>query len=168
MRILIFISLSACLLICCGCGGTQVPEELRDLYPATVTVMDGDQPMAGILVTLFAKSGHGAYACNGVTDGKGAAQIQSSRGSYTGKGVPAGTYSVVLSENIVLPADLEPQTSDEDLSPTAQAEKERKRNEFVSKNRLVPSVLTTASSPTELVVAKGKNATVEIDVAKHR
>ena len=125
--------------------------------------------MPEIMVTLRVKSGQGAYACNGVTDNSGAALIQSTRGSYTGKGVPAGTYLVVLSENITLPAELEPQTSDEDLPPAAQAEKERKRNEFVSKNRTVPATLTALrTSPVELEVTKGQQAAITIDVAKHR
>ena len=170
MRILTLVSLSTFLVICCGCNNTNVPAELRNLYPASVTVMDGDRPVAGILVTLSAKGGQGAFACNGVADDNGVAQILSSRSSYTGKGAPAGMYAVVLSETIELPPELEPQESDQDLPMAAQVAKDRKVEAFLrSAERSVPAVLTSAStSPIELEVAKGQNATVIIDVAKHR
>ena len=170
MRILSLLSLSVFLLSCCGCGGGgNVPAELRNLCPASVTVMNGDQPMADVQVILLAKAGQGAHACTGVTGNDGVAKIQASRGSYTGKGVPAGTYSVVLSESIDVPENLIAQESDQNLPPAAQAEKSRKLDEFLSKNRVVPVVLSTATtSPIELVVAKGQDATVMIDVAKHR
>jgi len=167
MRIFSLLSLSAFLLICCGCA--DVPEELRNLIPVSVTVKNGDQPVAGIQIILLAKASQGAFACNGVTDANGMTQIQSSRGSFTGKGVPAGTYTVVLSEPIEVPEDLLSQESDQDLSPAAQAEKARKLDEFLKKNQVVPTVLTIATtSPVEVTVAKGQNATVEIDVTKHR
>ena len=132
--------------------------------------MDGDRPVEGILVTLSAKGGQGAYACNGVADNKGVAQILSSRSSYTGKGVPVGTYAVVLSETIELPPELEPQENDQNLPMAAQIAKDRKIEAFLrSAKRSVPVVLTTAgTSPIELEVAKGQLATVIIDVAKHR
>ena len=169
MRILMLISLSAFLLTCCGCGGPKIPDELRNLVPVSVTVMNGTQPMAGMMVTLSAKSGQGAYAVNGVTNTAGTEQIQTSRSSFTKKGAPAGTYSVVLAETIVLPAELEPQETDQDLPRAAQAEKSRKVEEFLRKNRLVPSALTTSgSSPVEVVVAQGQNVTLTIDITEYR
>ena len=170
MRILSLLSLSAFLLTCCGCGGGgNVPAELRNLVPASVTVMNGTQPMMDVQVILLAKAGQGAYACTGITGNDGVATIQSSRGSYTGNGVPEGTYSVVLSKSIDVPDDLVAQESDQNLPPAAQAEKSRKLDEFLNKNRVVPVVLSSAgTSPIELVIAKGQDATVSIDVAKHR
>ena len=170
MRIFSLLSLSALLLTCFGCsGGGKVPEELRNLCPASVTVTNGTQPMAGVMVTLLAKGSQGAYACNGVTDNNGVALIQSSRGSHTAKGVPAGTYSVILSESITLPADLESQESDQDLPPQAAAAKEAKRAEFLKTHRVIPESLTlTVSSPLELAVADKSGATLAVDVAQHK
>jgi hypothetical protein len=109
------------------------------------------------------------YACNGITDDKGVTQIQSTRGSFTRKGAPSGTYVVVLSEPIEVPAELLSQESDQDLPPAAQAEKVRKLDEFLKKNRIVPVVLMTAStSPVDLEVASGQHANVIIDVTKYR
>ena len=170
MRISLLLLLSTFLLTYCGCGGgAKVPEELRNLVPASVTVMNGDQPMAGIQIILLAKGSQGAFACNGITDAKGMAQICSSRSSYTRKGVPVGTYSVVLSESIDVPENLVSQESDQALPPAAQAEKARKLDEFLNKNRTVPTILSSAAtSPIALEVAKGQEATVTIDVATHR
>jgi len=169
MRILTLLSLSAFLLSCCGCGGGggKVPDELRNLAPVSVTVKNGDQPMAGIQVILFAKSG-GAFACNGVTGTDGTAQIQSSRSSYTGKGAPAGIYTVVLSEPIEVPEELISQESDQNLPPTAQAEKSRKLNEFLSRNQKMPSALTTGASPIELTVADKTGATLTVDITQYK
>ena len=157
-------------LVCGGCGNSQVPDELRNLYPATVTVKDGEQPITGLLVTLVSKDSHGAYACNGVTNGKGVAEIRSSRGSYTGKGVPSGTYTVVLLETIELPPELVPQESDQDLPQSARVAKDRKAEEFMqSAMRSVPAVLTaTGTSPIDVSVTKKQGGTVVVNVAEHR
>ena len=157
------------LAICSGCGlMTAAPEELRNLIPVTVTIIDGTQPLEGVAVTLSNKGSQGAYACNGVTDGKGVAQIRSTRSSYTGNGVPVGTYSVVLLETVEIPEDLAPQESDQDLAPAVVAAKQAKLNEFLIKNQVIPQKLTLAStSPVELVV-EASGATVEIDISQHR
>ena len=169
MRFFTFISLSAFLLISCGCGGgVKAPEDLRNLCPVLITVKNGDQPMTGIQVVLLAKAGRGAYACTGVTGNDGVALIRSSRSSYTGKGAPAGTYAVVLSEPIDIPQELISQEADQDLPPAAQAEKSRKLKEYLSKNQLVPSVLTSVASPVELAVAEKTGATLTVDITQYK
>ena len=124
--------------------------------------------MANIQVVLLAKGGQGAYACTGKTDDKGVAQILSSRSSYTGKGVPAGTYTVLLSEPIAIPEDLQSTDADQDLPPAAQAEKSRKLNEFLNQNRVVPKELTTGASPLELTVADKTGTALTVDVAQYK
>jgi len=133
--------------------------------PVTVTVTDSGQPMSGIQVMLGSKSGLSLFACNGTTDSSGIAVIQSSRGTFTGKGAPAGTYAVALLEHFELPPDLEPQEGD---SSAVQSAKERKREEFYRQNRTIPIPLTSsATSPIELTVEKNR-AAIEIDVSMHR
>lgn len=168
MRSFTLLSLSALLLTCFGCG-SGIPDELRNLVPVTITVTNGSTPIPGILVRLSAKGGQGAYAVNAVTNESGTAEIQSSRSSFSGKGAPAGTYAVVLVENVSLPAELEPLETDQDLPPAQQAAKERKREIFLRKNQTLPPVLTASgTSPLELVVAQGQDATLAVDVAVHR
>jgi hypothetical protein len=157
-------SLSAFLLACCGCG-TNVPDDLRNLVPVTITVTDGSQPVLGIQVTLISRSGSNLFACNGITDASGVAMIQSSRSTFVGKGAPAGTYTVVLLQHFDLPPELESLESD---SAAVQRDKERKREEFYRQNRVVPEPLaSTATSPVELVVEKPRTA-IEIDISKYR
>ena len=168
MRLLSLLPLSVFLLSCCGCGdAVKAPAELKNLVPVSITVKNGDLPMGDIQVILFAKSG-GAFACNGVTGNNGVANIQSSRSSYTGNGVPPGTYTVVLSEPIEIPEELISQESDQNLPPAAQAEKSRKLNEFLSKNQIVPSALTTSASPIELTVANKTKATLTVDITQYK
>ena len=164
MRTSTLLSLSTFLLTCCGCG-TQAPDDLRNLVPVTVTVTDSGQPVSGIQVMLNSKSGSNLFACNGMTNTSGMAMIESSRSTFTGKGAPVGTYTVVLLEHFDLPPDLESHDGD---SSAVQAAKERKREEFYRQNRVIPIPLTSsATSPVELVVDKPR-AAVEIDISKHR
>ena len=170
MRTLLMVfSFVSGMLICAGCNQVKAPEELKNLVPVTVTVMDGSQPVEGVAVRLSGKNSQGAFACVGVTDAKGAAVMKSTSGSYTGKGVPAGTYSTVLVKTVELPPDLEPQEEDQNLPPTEAATKQAKRNEFLEKNQVIPKSLTvSSSSPIELTVAAGKGESLTVDLSQHR
>jgi hypothetical protein len=152
-----------------GCGGVPVPDELKNLCPVTITVIDSDQAMEGVSVALFAKTSGGAWASRGVTNEKGVAVIQTSRSSYTGKGVPAGDYKVTLIKTVNFPPELEPQETDQNLPPQAVAAKEKKRNDFLEKNRIIPKLLELSdTSPVELTVASQTGATLIIDLSKYK
>ena len=156
------------LFICVGCNQTKVPDELKNLTPVTVTVTDGSQPVENVAVRLSVKGTQGAFACVGATDAKGVAVIQSTSGSYTGKGAPAGTYSIVLVKPVDIPEDLQPQEEDQD-NPAVAAAKQTKRDAFLKQNNVIPDKLTqSASSPIELTVVEKSGATTEIDIAKYR
>ncbi|MCL2119009.1 MAG: hypothetical protein FWH27_11340 [Planctomycetaceae bacterium] len=156
-------------LVCIGCNQGKVPEELKNLVPVTVTVTDGSNPVEGVAVALNSKDGaKGFFVCTGTTDSNGAAQILSTRSSFTGKGVPAGTYSVVLVKPAEIPEDLQPQEEDQD-NPAAAAAKQAKRDAFLKQNQTIPVALTqSTASPVELTVAEKTGATFEIDIAKYR
>ena len=156
------------LLLCAGCKRGNVPEELKNLVPVTVTVTDGSQPLQGVTVRLGSKNPQGLFASVGITDANGVAQIESTRSSYTGKGAPAGTYSVVVSKPVDIPEDLQPQEEDQD-DPAAAMAKQAKRDAFLKQNQAIPVVLTqSATSPIELTVAEKTGATTEIDISKFR
>ena len=153
---------------CAGCHQTKVPEGLQNLVPVTITVTDGSQPLEKVSVRLSSKGSQGAFACVGVTDAKGVATIQSTSGSYTGKGVPSGTYTVVLIDSVEIPEDLQPREEDQD-NPTAAAAKKAKLDEFLAKNQSIPkSLSTTAGNPVELTVADGKGESLAVDVSQYR
>jgi len=156
------------LLICCGCGEV-VPEELRQLYSVTVTVTDDSQPVEGVAVVLSSKGSQGAYGCNGVTNTKGVAKIQSTRSLNTHAGVPPGTYSVVLIETIELPPELVPDDEIDLALPRAAArEKRMKREQFLKEHQQIPSLLAiSTSSPLELTV-ENSTVTLDVDISKYR
>ena len=166
--LLTMLLLVSALWFCVGCNQAKAPEELKNLVPVTVTVTDGSQPVENVAVRLSAKGSQGAFACVGTTDAKGVAVIQSAKGSYTGKGVPSGTYTVVLVDSVEIPEDLQPQEEDQD-NPATAAAKQAKRDAFLKQNNVIPDKLTqSTSSPVELTVAEKTGATTEIDIAKYR
>jgi hypothetical protein len=153
----------------CGCGGVPAPDELKDLVPVSVTVTDGGTALDNVAVSLSPKSGGGAWASRGTTDAKGVAVIQTTRSSYTGKGAPTGDYKVVLVKSVELPADLQPQESDQDLPPQTAAAKAAKRNDFLKKNSIIPEVLENAdTSPLELTVAAKTGAVLAVDISQYK
>ena len=157
-----------CLLACCGCGQTAIPEELRSLYPVTITVTDGSQPLEGVGVTLSSTGSQGAYGVNAMTDARGVARIQTTRGPHTRGGAPTGTYSIVLFKLVNIPPELEPNEDDQN-NPAAAATKRTKLDAFLKENRAIPLVLTQSdTSPVELAVAEKSGATAEIDISKYR
>ncbi|MDR0608794.1 MAG: hypothetical protein LBG58_01665 [Planctomycetaceae bacterium] len=157
------------ILFSAGCGGVPVPNELKNLYPVTITVTNGDQAMEEVAVSLSAKTSGGAWASRGVTNAQGVAVIQTSRASYTGKGVPAGEYKVALIKTVALPPELEPQETDQNLPPQAVAAKQAKQEAFYEKNRVIPKILGDSNtSPIELTVAEKNTTTLTIDIAQYK
>ncbi|MDR3198120.1 MAG: hypothetical protein LBU34_09665 [Planctomycetaceae bacterium] len=157
------------LTICIGCNKVTVPDELKNLCPVTIAVIDGHQPVEGVTVRLVSKEPRGVFASNGITDSKGIAKLRSSRGSYTGNGVPAGIYSVVLLKTVDFTEELMPTEADQNLSPSALAKKQSKQEEFLEKNRIIPKILEASnSSPIEITVTNKTDVTMEIDLSKYK
>jgi hypothetical protein len=163
-----FVSLLS-LPICVGCNNVTVPDELKKLYPVTITVIDGNQPVEGVTVRLNSKEPRGVFACNGITNVQGITKLQSTRGSYTGNGVPVGTYSIVLLKTAHYPEDLMPVEADQNLPPPVLAKKQAKQEEFLEKNRIIPKILENSnSSPIEIVVTEKSGVTMEIDLSQYK
>jgi hypothetical protein len=157
------------LLFCVSCSGVKVPDELRNLCPVTITVTDGNQALSGAMVSLSAKTTAGAWASRGITDANGVAVIQTTRASYTGKGVPIGEYKVFLIETVKLPPELEPKDEDQDLPPQEAADKQAKQEEFYEKNSIIPKILTDSNtSPIELKVVEKNTAILTINIAEYK
>jgi hypothetical protein len=157
------------MLFCLSCNHVPVPDELKNLYPVTITVTDNNQPIEGVAVFLSAKTSGGAWASRGITNAQGVAVIQTSRASYTGKGVPAGDYKVTLIKTVVLPPELEPQEEDQNLSPQAATAKQAKQEVFYEKNRIIPKILEDSNtSPIELTVTEKDATILTIDIAQYK
>lgn len=157
------------LVFAAGCSREGKPEVLKDLNPVTVTVVDGGAPVEGVRVLLSSKGPRGAWGCSATTNAQGEAKIQTSISSKSGPGAPAGDYIIVLSKNVPLPPELEPQEEDQNLSASAAAAKEAKKKEFYDKNRIIPQKLEQSdTSPLELTVAEKTGGTLKVDLAEHK
>lgn len=167
-KLLSICSIFLLLLLFLGCGPAR-PEGLPELHPCTITVVDGSKPMSGISVSFLRHGGQGAWSLGGLTNSSGILQARTVFGSYEGRGVPAGTYAVVLNEKFNFPVELD-LTVDQmlSLSPEESAKHTQKRDEFIAANRtLPPSVCDPDNSPLELTVDES-GGTLVIDLSKYR
>ena len=112
-RFIIFSCLFACTVsVFSGCGGEQLPPGMPKLYPATLTVMQDGQPLAGAEVTIVNVDPSVSWSAGGMTDQNGLLRLRT-MGRYNG--APVGTYKVAVSKteipDIALPE--EPSTPEE-------------------------------------------------------
>jgi hypothetical protein len=153
------------LLFFAGCS--QLPLELRNLHPVTITVTNNNVPIESVTVSLVNKQPQTLRGCSGLTNVSGVAKIATSVGSHSAWGVASGEYRVVLTQNISLPEDLQPVNDEESMPEKERREREMKRNAFLEKNNVIPESLRSRSqSPIELAV---NNASTEltIDIANY-
>jgi hypothetical protein len=148
-------------------GCSKSPPELGTLYPVTITVTDKGVPLEGILVSLVDKEPQIPRGCSALTNSAGVAKITTSLRSYTGNGVVTGNYRVALSKMVTLPPELQGSDEDLDLPENKRKEREKKRTEFLEKNRVIPLLLESrTSSPIELTVEK-KSTVLTIDISQY-
>jgi hypothetical protein len=102
--------LVAIMLICfSGCGEPQ-PADLPKLYPAVLTVIQDGKPLADATVQLVPQT-DSKWSAVGVTDSYGKVEFFT-QGKY--KGVPEGTYIVLVSKLFTEPSQYagKPQPAD--------------------------------------------------------
>jgi len=155
----------AAVLACAGCGA-KAPEGFPEVVPCTVTVTNSGAGLDGASVTLNPAEGTaaGSYVCTGTTDASGKTDIKTVWGTYSAKGVPAGSYKVTIIRDIPLN---ETMTKDElaHLNPTElqehMAELEAERD---AQGQIVPAALKslTETPLTLSVEAGGGSLSVEL------
>jgi hypothetical protein len=93
MRTFLFLVLSTPLLFQAGCGGGDSgrPADLPKLYPVSITITQGDQPLEGATVTLVSTP-PAVYGTSGTTNASGTAVLR----TYSYDGAPAGDYAVLV------------------------------------------------------------------------
>lgn len=79
-----------------GCFGPKTPDGMPKLEPVTVTVLQGDVPLANATLNLkpLEPSTTNNFTCGGTTNEEGVATIVT-HGQY--KGAPVGKYKVAVS-----------------------------------------------------------------------
>ena len=94
-----------------GCNRAKRPRDFPDLEPCTITIVNGANPVQGASILLSSSDGtkKGAWIADGITDDNGVAQIKTSQGNYSKKGVPTGKYKLTLSKEPKVEGELPPQ-----------------------------------------------------------
>lgn len=84
------------LVVCVSCGKAKKPDGMPDLYPCTITLTQGGEPLAN--ASILCQSNDPKlirWAITGQTDEKGVAKIFT-MGKY--EGAPAGSFAVVVTK----------------------------------------------------------------------
>ena len=95
MRTFLFLFMSTALLLA-GCdGGSDAgrPSDMPQLYPVSITITQGDQPLAGASVTLLAET-PSKFLSSATSNASGVATIR----TYGYDGAPAGDYTVLVTK----------------------------------------------------------------------
>ena len=87
-----------------GCGQSPYPQGFPKIYPCEITVTQEGTPLEGATVTALTEDDNLAkWPVGGTTDASGKANL-TTMGKF--KGVPAGTYTILISKTEVSgPAD---------------------------------------------------------------
>ncbi|MDR3111166.1 MAG: carboxypeptidase-like regulatory domain-containing protein [Planctomycetaceae bacterium] len=158
------IILSLCI-FCTGCG-SKVPTGFPKTVPCGITVTDDGKPLEGVFVMLH-NAGTSNYSCVAVTDANGRAEMQTSQGSYTQKGVPLGNAVVTLAK---LPVVDDWKTTEE-LAAMPMAEQMKYSAEKNAKSAKLPLIIPTklteqSTSPLSKEITAATDW--KIDVAEYR
>ena len=78
-----------------GCG-PKVPADMPTLYPVTVKVVDGNKGIQGVNVVFLYEQNP---VITGETDSNGVAEMKTTLGNYTAKGVPEGSFRVTCAKD---------------------------------------------------------------------
>ena len=80
--------------ICCGVFGCgpQKPDDMPDLVPFKVKIVDGDKPIEGVHVLLSYDKNP---VVSGDTDKNGVAELTTTLQKYSAKGAPIGSFKVI-------------------------------------------------------------------------
>lgn len=83
-----------------------------------------------------------------------------------GKGIPAGVYTITLGKTPPFPPELGPQQEEDSLPNKEFSALQKKREEFLEQNRIIPKTLESAkTSPLELTVEKNTQG-MSIDISQ--
>lgn len=83
------------ILLLSGCTSEKRPDGFPKIHPLDIRILQKGQPVEGVTVSLFSKGEKIPWTTGGKTNASGDAIIMT-HGKY--RGIPSGTYSVVLSK----------------------------------------------------------------------
>lgn len=138
-----------------GCFGPKTPDGMPKLEPVTVTVLQGDVPLANATLNLkpLEPSTTNNFTCGGTTNEEGVATIVT-HGQY--KGAPVGKYKVAVSCVVGEGTPPPPSPIDEE-SARVYKEYIDSGATYEEFNVVDPEFSTIESTTLEIEVVKGKN-----------
>jgi len=160
--------IGAFLLGAIGCQDSKAPKDFPKTYPAKVIVKEGETPLEGVMVLLYAQNLQGSWAPSGNTNASGVAELVTNQGNYMGKGVPADTYKVTLSKQPKAPSEL-PSEEVNNMSYDEQMVYSQKINaELAKMPPIIPRALTQPRETllTLTVTESGGELTVDLSSYK--
>ncbi|MDR2754625.1 MAG: hypothetical protein LBC20_02870 [Planctomycetaceae bacterium] len=146
-------------------GCNNKPDNVPDIFPCTVSVTNGTTPINDVFIVLALETGGTEYSMSGTTNSSGRATMRTSRLSWRGNGVPAGTYRVSLSKTPAVsgisPEEYQCLSAEEQEVYNNEQEKKREKEP-----REIPEYLSDfVRSPFQITVAKGQENFLAVDVA---
>ncbi|MCL2743788.1 MAG: hypothetical protein FWE67_08055 [Planctomycetaceae bacterium] len=139
------------------------------MSPVEIQVVQDGKPVENVLVALYSEMPQGTVGCSALTNSHGTAILKTSVQSQSANGVSPGNYKVVLTKDVVLPAELSDFEAEQLLSESERSAMQKKRDDFLNKNRVVPKTLETpGTTPIILEVKPKEKNSLIVDVAKHQ
>jgi len=146
-----------------GCSDANVPKDFPKTLPFTITVVNDGKPIEKVIIRLASTTSTN-WTASGLTNASGVAEMQTTSGSYSRKGVPEGNYKVVLHKPLeVDPALLGPVP--EDLAGQVVYNAKVKELQSQMTPEIPPVYSEDRTTPASIEVAKGKKQET-IDVGK--
>ena len=168
MRALKIFFLGMFLLGVVGCQTSDTPKDFPKTFPVTAIIKAGDTPLADATILLYAQNAQGSWASSGNTNANGEAMLVTNQGSYTAKGVPEGSYKVVLSKQQKAPSERSPEEVDAMSYDEQIAYSQKISAELAKLATFVPATLTDPKkTPLTLEVTKSGGELI-VDISKYR
>lgn len=156
MKLQTFSVFVLCVVLVLGCE--RLPDGFPTVYPATVTITQGGEPLSEANVLLFNfEDSSFRWIISGCTDANGTAQLFTLAGAQVRKsGAPLGKFKVTVTKNTADDVPVAPMPRDSDAVHRAYREQLRQLKPHI--HYFVEEVYTNSNTtPLEVTVEKKKN-----------
>lgn len=161
ITLIVFVCLTGICL--CGCTGQQKPDGFPETVSFGITVTKSGSPVVGARVTLYSESGSD-LAIGGLTRSDGSVDLATTRGSYSQKGAPLGTFKVTVNKEKVVPDEMSEEERAK-LAPQEAVAYQKKLNEQKKKlPHVIPLQFTSLEkTPLTVTISSNGSATLNVD-----
>jgi len=124
-----------------GCGGASAPDGFPTLCPLVIVIQNSGQPVDQVGFQLIPENASVAWGVAGQTGSSGEGTAMTSQGTYSGRGCPAGKFTVILAE----PARLTGlEVTEEESRRMTQAESDAHAAKISEARRNLPKIIPEA------------------------